>query len=526
MLRMLRIERQPNCAGAWLGKFSGSAQNLHRYACQFPVLTVSLSLEFKKVGAGRGSVLASNIFISTSLLYLASEEVGCVDESAETFDCDAKIHGFRPSSLITNIAVITGLLSAFANPVIGAIVDYTDYRHATGLYSCIGIIAIQAIQVYTVSSTWFAMAILQAIAGFLYQIVITTTYAYFPELSGEVGEKVLKNVSPKLTMLQFGTQAAFLVVIIGISIGISSNDVVTAQISQGINTALIIVAWGIGWRKLLPKAKAKRSLPEGKTIWGAGFTQLYYTAKHINTHYKRSIRWYLLALCFAEAGAQSFTVCAVTYLNEVIKMDGTEIGIVFLVVLCFVIVGAKISEYVVKWTDYNTCWRLNMLYFSIVTAIAVFVLKGEEDKLWTYILGCFWGIAIGWFYPTENGFFAVLVPQEQATEMAGIFNFSSLIISWFPPFLFTAMNESGIALNYGLLHLVAYFLVAIGLLSLMPSWEEVLVESHSLHASQRPEEESDFKKESNVTETGQQIVAAISTSFPKPQKRATKCYKL
>jgi MFS-type transporter involved in bile tolerance (Atg22 family) len=431
------------------------------------------------------------------LLYLASEEAGCIDDEDKTTDCDVKIYGFRPSSLITNIAVISGLLSAFANPVIGAIVDCTDYRHAMGGYTSLVIVAIQAIQIYTVSSTWFAMAILQAIAGFLYQVVITATYAYFPELSAEVGEKSMKNLSPKLTMVQFSSQALFILVIIGISIGISSDEVLTGQVSQGINAAIIILCWGFGWFTLLPKVKAKRALPEGKSIWGAGFTQIYHTAKHINTHYKRSIRWYLLALCFAEAGANSFTVCAVTYLNEVIKLTGTQIGIVFLIVLICTVPGAKFSEFVVKKTNYNTGWRLNMLYFACITTIGAFILNDENDKILTYIMGCFWGIALGWFYPTENGFFAVLVPQEQATEMAGIFNFCSLIISWCPPFIFTAMNESGIALNYGLLHLVAYFAAAIALLSLMPSWEEVLEESHRLHSKG---EEHDMEKDQGERE--------------------------
>ena len=440
-----------------------------------------------QTAAGRGAVVASNIFISSSLLYLASEEAGCLDEDGKATDCDEKIYGFQPSSLITNIAVISGLISAFLNPLIGAIVDFTDHRHAVGTIMSFIIITIQAIQVYTVSSTWFTMAILQAIAGAIYQFMLTSTYAYFPEMTKELGEKAMSNVAPKITISQFSFQAMFIVLIIGISIGIKSGDVLTAQISQGINAVTILICWSIGWFKLLPKSKAKRTLPEGKSLCSAGFSQIFQTAKHINSNYKNSIRWYFLALCFAEAGANSFTICAVTYLNEVLKMSGTETGIVFLIVLICTIPGSFFCEYVVNKTNFNTGWRLNMLYFSIITAIGVFVLNDENDKIITYVMGVFWGIALGWFYPSENGFFAVLVPQEQATEMAGLYNFCALVISWCPPFIFTAMNENGIPLNYGLLHLVAYFLISIALLSMMPSdWDAVMAESHGNNKPEEP----------------------------------------
>ena len=83
----------------------------------------------------------------------------------------------------------------------------------------------------------------------------------------------------------------------------------------------------------------------------------------------------------------------------------------------------------------------------------------------------------------------MIMPQEQSTGMAGIYNFCSYIISWVPSLIFTAMNKSGIRLNYGLLHLVGYFATAIGFLSLLPSWSEIIKESRSLHNNKNDEEE-------------------------------------
>lgn len=120
----------------------------------------------------------SNVFLSTALIYLASEEVGCVEEVDGKMeiveDCPERVYGaFRPAALITNIAVISGLLSALFMPLAGAVVDYTSHRWTTGVVSAILITVVQVIQVGTNSNTWFPMAILQAITGCFYQIQST-----------------------------------------------------------------------------------------------------------------------------------------------------------------------------------------------------------------------------------------------------------------------------------------------------------------------------------------------------------------
>jgi len=144
------------------------------------------------LGTARGAIVMSNIFLSSSLIFLASEEAGCLDDSGKVIeDCNNKAYGFQPPSLIANIAVISGLLSAFLMPFIGAIVDYTPYRRATGIAAAVSLIVIQGVQIGTVAATWFPMAVLQAIAGFIYQVEVLATYAYLPEIARAVGEKIM-----------------------------------------------------------------------------------------------------------------------------------------------------------------------------------------------------------------------------------------------------------------------------------------------------------------------------------------------
>mmetsp|Transcript_15205 Transcript_15205/g.18515 ORF Transcript_15205/g.18515 Transcript_15205/m.18515 type:complete len:481 (-) Transcript_15205:209-1651(-) len=427
-------------------------------------------------GAGRACVLMSNIFLSTSLIWLASEAADCVEDNTIVDDCGKKVYGFLPSSLITNIAVVSGVASAFFMPLIGAIVDYTEYRRSLGISSAIGIIAIQFIQVYTVSSTWFAMAILQAIGAFIYEVQVLSTYAYLPEIARELGESVMTTIASNFMAIQFGSECVFLIVIITISRVQETTTVVTAQISQAICVILALLLWTMSW-KSLPSIGKNHEIPEGSNLVTVGFYQNYKTMKMIKKHYSRGLLWFYLAVAFAEAGANSFTTVSVTYLASELNMNGAQIGMVFLGSLISTLPGTAVASFVTKRTDPNTSWKLCMAYFAFTTIVGAFILTDESRTNYAYILSVFWGIALGWFYPTENLFFSMCLPKGQEAELSGFLVYCSTIISWLPPLIFTLLNEAGIHMKYGLISLTAFFFAAIILLSMAAPWPEIVEEA-------------------------------------------------
>jgi len=162
----------------------------------------SLAKGYCTLGMGRGPLVMSNIFLTTAFIYLASEQAGCLEVDPESDDDDAlvvvedcpnTVYGFKPVSLISSIAVISGLLAAFFMPLAGAMIDYTPHRRLVGIISACVMVAIQAVQAGTVQATWFSMAILQAIIGFVYQMQVLSVYAYLPEMARDVGEERTRN---------------------------------------------------------------------------------------------------------------------------------------------------------------------------------------------------------------------------------------------------------------------------------------------------------------------------------------------
>lgn len=67
----------------------------------------------------------------------------------------------KPSSLIANVQVISGVLAALCMPLFGAIIDYTVHRRMSGIFVGAVLTLVQAIQIGTSYRNWFLMALLQ-----------------------------------------------------------------------------------------------------------------------------------------------------------------------------------------------------------------------------------------------------------------------------------------------------------------------------------------------------------------------------
>ena len=54
--------------------------------------------------------------------------------------------------------------------------------------------------------------------------------------------------------------------------------------------------------------------------------------------------------------------------------------------------------------------------------------------------------------------YVALIPKGQETEIMGLISFFGQIVGWLPVFVFTAMNEAGVSMRWGL-SIVSFFLV-------------------------------------------------------------------
>ena len=282
-------------------------------------------------------------------------------------------------------------------------------------------------------------------------------------------------VQATFTMAQFGSQALYLGVVVALSIALGFDDVQTGQLGQGVDTLWSGLAFFIAWKTLKP-APAAHELPEGKTVFSQSFPQVWQTVKRINANYGQSLRWYLLAVVFAEAAVNAFTVVSVVFLADQLKLSGTQIGIFFMITLVGTLPGSRIGAMITLRLVPTHSWCLCMLFIMAVSIFGAFFVK-EDVLIVAYVWGFVIGLGLGWFYPTQNLCFSMLLPKGQEAELSGFFVYCSQILGWLPPLIFSALVQSNVDQKYGILAVQSFFVVAIALLSMI-RWTDALEEVH------------------------------------------------
>jgi len=428
---------------------------------------------------GNGPVLMSNVYLSAALITLAEKEIDCyyADDDVEHDEC-GDVYGFKPSSLITNIGTMTGILSALLVPFIGAVIDCTDHRRKIGVLAALTMIVFQATQIFTFQSTWVFMAILQGVNGFIYNVQTLAAYSYLPGIATAVGPTTMIKYTAEYAVVMFSMEAFYLVLClgIGIALGLGDNNEATARLGQGVNVIVSGLLYYFAW-KFFTSAPARRCLNEGESIVTAGFIQVFRTAKGIKNHYSSTLGYFLLAVMFCDAGHGAFTLIAVTYLAEVCNIKGQQLGFIFLLILLSTIPGSYFGAWVSKKTSPKTSIQIQLISIISFNFVAFLTMTNPEPEFLPYLYGSIWGMLLGWFYPAETAIFSMVQPKGQESELTGIFMYSAQILSWLPTLVFTIMNESDIHMKWGGMFINVYFLIALWLFQLMAPWEICLAVS-------------------------------------------------
>lgn len=211
-------------------------------------------------------------------------------------------------------------------------------------------------------------------------------------------------------------------------------------------------------------------------------------------------------------GFSAFSAISVTYLAEVMRMSGGELGIVFAIVYIMSLPGARIGAFVTTKTNPVTSWKLCIITFSLFTISGALILTEPSRKHLCYVWSALWGMGFGWNEPTKNLIFSLCLPQGQEAELTGYFVYFSQILVWLPPLIFTAMNEAGKPMQHGLMSLVTFFFVAFILLMLMDPWESVVgaaAAANKMNQEIMEEEEDDdgdYGEEKKIDEINLELI--------------------
>jgi UMF1 family MFS transporter len=422
----------------------------------------------------RATILMSSMFLGPALLELANDaaQLACLESgSEESCGDDAKIYGFRPSSLLSNIAILSGVACSVALPFIGALVDHTPYRRQVGAYSALALVVVKASEVMVGEHTWLLVAMLQVFSAIFFSFHNTSTYAYTSDLAPDAGTQSYYN--SHLYVIMFVSTLVFLVLVLGFSAFLQVSDVGTARISQTITSTISAALFYFCWSHLFRDKPPLSCVPPGMSLWSCGFLKVFRSVRRIVALFP-ALMWLMAAIAFESAAASALISIATTYFKETLKMDATEIGLVFFITLCCGIPGSKIAAFLAERVNPIHNLILCNSVFGISCCAAALMLTTPEQKNLVFFFGAVWGIGLGWQGPIEISAFISLVEKGQEAEMMGIYLLVTNILSWLPPLVFTAINEGGLPMMFGLGSLGLFFGLAIISLICMGGYEDAL----------------------------------------------------
>jgi MFS-type transporter involved in bile tolerance (Atg22 family) len=417
-----------------------------------------------------GPIFMSSLFLGPALLQLATQAAGCpyLGDDADMTLCDAKVYGFRPSSLLSNMAVVSGLLVPLSLPVVGAVVDHTPYRKQVAATTALGLAAVKGLEAAVGRHTWFTITVLQVLSSVLYNIHVTATYAYKSELGAD--PVVQASYQSFYSCTQYASMLLFLVAVLVASGVAGTDDVGTARISQIITSLTAMSLFAFVWKHLFRDRPATIFLQPGQSLWTSGFRKVAVTTYRIASQRQyRPLLWVICSLSFAEAAMSALATVATTYLTAVLKMDATEVGLLFLIVLLMGIPGSRLGGWtMIAFASPIRSGILCNALFAAVTGAAATLLTGPEHKLQAYGLASLWGICLGWLSPVDTTMFLSVMPVDSCrAEFMGIYMLAVYVLSWLPPLVFSGLNEAGLPMAYGLASLNLFFLAGLGFLLLV-----------------------------------------------------------
>jgi MFS-type transporter involved in bile tolerance (Atg22 family) len=86
--------------------------------------------------------------------------------------------------------------------------------------------------------------------------------------------------------------------------------------------------------------------------------------------------------------------------------------------------------------------------------------NNNSSKVRVYVLVAFWGIGNGWKWTCDRLASARLCPPSQSGEFMGLYLFSTIVLTWLPPLVFTLLFEADISMQVGLATLDVWFVLS------------------------------------------------------------------
>jgi MFS-type transporter involved in bile tolerance (Atg22 family) len=456
--------------------------------------------------AGRGPLNLVGSYVGTAILRLAIQEAGGPDNPIKW--------GLKPSSLLTLMSSVIGVVAALLMPIAGAIVDHTPHRRIFGIVSgifAVGFIGVQ-ISISAEKNNWFFILVIDTLQTFALLVHYCAALAYLPDLTTD--QEVLSHYTSRFNFKQYVVHFGFVAMVVIMTKSRGNYEKVTLDAT--VQTARDATIWasalgclliGYSWTFLFRQRPALSKVPEGSNLITCGFVQLGRTASKITSKY-HALRVFMFSMLWSpEAGAGVVLSITITFLTVEMMFAAVDIAKASLILMASTAVGSLLSKAANRFMNPLNSYRLGLSWLGFFFGLSVFVFTGPERKSSVYGFASLWGIGLGWAYPSQRVLQCSLIPKGQETEMMGLFTFVNQVLGWAPTLIVTLMNENDFDRKWSIMVVCVFCLFSVFCTFFMGDYDEAcaLVERDSEEKRKEVvDAASHVVKQSNLPETAEE----------------------
>lgn len=423
---------------------------------------------------GRSILFISFMFLSLGVLQLANRQAGCPQNDNGTYiNCGNQVYGMLPSSMLSLMAIIGSVSTSCFMPYAGAVVDFSDHRLTFGMVNALLLTLTNCAQIFIFENTWFAMVLLHSVvtsATFMANSMVLWSYVSAPT------DHDLHGVMSSGRIWETGGMLGFFIIVGAVQFGSGWDSVNIARFSQALATGVGGTSLFLAYRRYEP-VKAVKTLPKkddgsNMNLYLAGLRELKTTLVTIHVTDPPAAR-FLIGSTFVEASIASFTNLAISYLSAQIEMTATEITIFILVNLAANPIGIVLHRSLARRVGHKRSYVGCQAYTLLITPLMIGVVHSPAQTNLAFLFSVLFGISFGWYFPSSNGYFVSLVPEEKVSELWGLNSLCSVILSWVPPILFAVLNETTGNIRVGWIGVIIFELIGLVISWTIPETKSV-----------------------------------------------------
>lgn len=348
---------------------------------------------------------------------------------------------------------ISMIIVAIISPLLGAIADYgAGKKRFLLIFTSLCILATASLY-FTGDSTIFLGIFLLVLANIGFEAGLVFYDAFLPEITTERSYGRVSGYG--FAMGYVGSLITLLIAFPLYKNGFVDSNILNVKLSFLIAAGLFLL-FSLPLFIFVPDKQLKYKF-EAKFI-SVGYKRLKSTFSEFRKY--KNVAIFLLAYFLFIDGVNTVIIFSSIFARESLKMDFSEIIILFVIVQSFAIVGSAIFGVLADHIGHKKILTVTLIIWIGIVVSSFFV----YEKSLFYVIGAVAGLSLGSSQSTSRSLMTSLTPTSKKTEFFGFYSFFGKASAIVGPLLF-GLISSTISQRTAILSIAVFFIAGIIILS-------------------------------------------------------------